>query len=112
MKGNETFKVAVRFMVNAAREAINYNGYAVEDIHLVIPHQANKRIIDAVAKKLNLPEEKVFVNVMKYGNTSAASIPIALDEAVQKKRIKKNDIILLTAFGAGFTWGSALIKWS
>tara|TARA_B100000959_G_scaffold207448_1_gene217652 strand:- start:287 stop:1285 length:999 start_codon:yes stop_codon:yes gene_type:complete len=112
MKGNETFKVAVRFMVNAAREAISYNDYTIEDINLVIPHQANKRIIDAVAKKLNLPEEKIFVNVMKYGNTSAASIPLALDEAVREKRIKKNDIVLLTAFGAGFTWGSAIIKWS
>ncbi len=111
MKGNETFKVAVRFMVNAAREAISYNDYTIEDINLVIPHQANKRIIDAVAKKLNLPEEKIFVNVMKYGNTSAASIPLALDEAVREKRIKKNDIVLLTAFGAGFTWGSAIIKW-
>ncbi|MDP7555542.1 MAG: 3-oxoacyl-[acyl-carrier-protein] synthase III C-terminal domain-containing protein, partial [Nitrospinota bacterium] len=112
MKGNETFKIAVRFMVNAAKEAISYNGYAIEDVNLIIPHQANKRIIDAVAKKLSLPKEKVFVNLMKYGNTSAASIPLALDEAVREKQIKKNDIILLTAFGAGFTWGSALIKWS
>ncbi len=112
MKGNETFKIAVRFMVNAAKEAITYNSYTIEDVNLIIPHQANKRIIDAVAKKLHLPEEKVFVNLMKYGNTSAASIPLALDEAVREKRIKKNDIILLTAFGAGFTWGSALIKWS
>ena len=112
MKGNETFKIAVRFMVNAAKEAISYNGYTIEDVNLIIPHQANKRIIDAVAKKLSLPKEKVFVNLMKYGNTSAASIPLALDEAVWGKQIKKNDIILLTAFGAGFTWGSALIKWS
>lgn len=111
MKGNETFKIAVRFMVNAAKEAIDHNGYTIEDINLIIPHQANKRIIDAVAKKLSLPEEKVFVNLMKYGNTSAASIPLALDEAVREKRIKKDDIILMTAFGAGFTWGSALIKW-
>lgn len=112
MKGNETFKVAVRFMVSATKEAINHNGFTMEDIKLVIPHQANKRIIDAVAKKLNLPREKVFMNLMKYGNTSAASIPIALDEAVLEKRIKKGDIVLLTAFGAGFTWGSAIIKWS
>ena len=112
MKGNETFKIAVRFMVNAAKEAISHNNYTIDDIKLIIPHQANKRIIDAVAKKLSLPEKKMFVNLKKYGNTSAASIPLALNEAVQEKRIKKDDIILLTAFGAGFTWGSALIKWS
>lgn len=112
MKGNEIFKVAVRFMVSAAREAISYNGLAIEDIDLFIPHQANKRIIDAVAKKLKLPEEKIFTNLMKYGNTSAASIPIALDEAVKEKRIKNGDIVLLTAFGAGLTWGSTIIKWS
>lgn len=112
MKGNEIFKVAVRFMVSAAREAISYNGLAIEDIDLFIPHQANKRIIDAVAKKLKLPEEKIFTNLMKYGNTSAASIPIALDEAVKEKRIKNGDIVLLVAFGAGLTWGSTIIKWS
>ncbi len=112
MKGNETFKVAVRSMVSSAKEAISYNHFTMEDINLLIPHQANKRIIDAVVKKLNLPIEKVFINLMKYGNTSAASIPIALDEAIKEKRIKNGDIVLLAAFGAGLTWGSAILKCS
>ncbi len=112
MKGNETFKVAVRLMVNAAKEALKYNDCKLEDINLLIPHQANKRIIDAVIKKLNLPEEKVFLNLSKYGNTSAASIPLALDEAARENKLKPGDILLLTAFGAGFTWGSSIIKWS
>lgn len=112
MKGNETFKIAVRFMAKAANEALSFNKLTLEDVSIFIPHQANQRIIDAVVKKLNFPKEKVFVNLMKYGNTSAASIPIALDEALRNKKIRKNDILLLTAFGAGLTWGSAIIKWS
>jgi 3-oxoacyl-[acyl-carrier-protein] synthase-3 len=112
MKGNETFKVAVRFMAKAAKEAISYNNLTLDDINIFIPHQANKRIVDAVAKKLNLPLKKVFINLMRYGNTSAASIPLALDEALQEKRIIKGDIVLLSAFGGGLTWGSSVIKWS
>jgi len=78
---------------------------------LLVPHQANDRIIQAIAKRLNLSSEKVFVNIHKYGNTSSASVPIALDEANRQGRIKENDLVLLDAFGSGFTWGSALIKW-
>ena len=111
MKGNSLFKIAVKNMIKAAREALTLNGYKVSDIDLLIPHQANKRIIDAVAESLNLPKEKVFVNIEKYGNTSAVSIPLALDEALKEGRIKEGDLILMVAFGGGLTWGSALIRW-
>jgi 3-oxoacyl-[acyl-carrier-protein] synthase-3 len=80
-------------------------------VSLLIPHQANIRIIEATAKRLKIPMSKVMVNIDRYGNTSAATIPIALDEAARRKRIKRGDLVLLDAFGAGFTWGSALIRW-
>jgi 3-oxoacyl-[acyl-carrier-protein] synthase-3 len=111
MNGNETFKGAVKAMTEAAREALIYNNYQPENIDLFIPHQANQRIIDAVAERLQIPTEKTFVNVDKYGNTSSASIPIALDEAIKQNKIKPGDLVLLASFGAGFTWGSALIRW-
>jgi len=111
MKGNETFKVAVRTLEELAARTINDNGLDPSQLSLLIPHQANLRIIQATAKRLNLPEEKVFVNIEKYGNTSAASIPIALDEAVHGGRVKDGDYILLEAFGGGLTWASALLKW-
>jgi 3-oxoacyl-[acyl-carrier-protein] synthase-3 len=111
MKGNSTFKVAVKNMSEAARESLASNGYKVSDIDLLIPHQANKRIIDAVAENLDVPKEKIFINIEKYGNTSAASIPLALDEALRGGRIKEGDLILMVAFGGGLTWGSALIRW-
>jgi len=111
MRGNETFKVAVNTLSEAIREVLKYNGLTPEDIKLFIPHQANSRIIQAVCKKLDLPMEKFKMNLDIYGNTSAASIPIALHEAVMEGRVADGDYILLEAFGGGLTWGSALIEW-
>jgi 3-oxoacyl-[acyl-carrier-protein] synthase III len=111
MKGKEVFKLAVRVMEEAARDILEQHGIAATQIGLVIPHQANLRIIDAIAQYLELPVERFFVNVDRYGNTSAASIPIALDEARKAGRIKPGDLTLLVAFGAGLTYGSALIRW-
>jgi 3-oxoacyl-[acyl-carrier-protein] synthase III len=111
MKGKEVFKLAVRVMEEAARDILEQHGLAATQIGLVIPHQANLRIIDAIAQYLELPVERFFVNVDRYGNTSAASIPIALDEARRAGRIKQGDLTLLVAFGAGLTYGSALIRW-
>jgi len=110
MRGNEVFKIAVRTMVESAKRVLEKAGLTSQDISLLIPHQANLRIINAIAQRLSLPEEKIFVNLDRYGNTSAASIPIALDEAVRSGRLKKGDVALLVAFGGGFTWGSCLIK--
>jgi len=111
MDGNKVFKIAVKSLEEAALKALEHNGVTGDDIDLLIPHQANDRIIQAIAKRLNLPPEKVFVNIHKYGNTSSASVPIALDEANRQNRIRENGLILLDAFGSGFTWGSALIRW-
>lgn len=111
MKGNSLFKIAIKNMSEVAREALSSNGYKISDVDILIPHQANKRIIDAVAENLKIPQEKIFINIEKYGNTSAASIPLALDEALKGGRIKKGDLILMVAFGGGLTWGSALIRW-
>lgn len=109
--GNEVFKVAVRSMEEAALAALKANGAEVSDIDLFVPHQANARIIYAVAQRLGLPKERIVVNIGRFGNTSAASIPIALDEAVRAGRLKPGDLLLLVAFGGGLTWGSALIRW-
>ncbi len=109
--GNEVFKVAVRAMEDAALTALKYNSLDISDIDLLVPHQANLRIINAVGQRLGLPEEKVCVNIQRYGNTSAASIPLALDEAVLAGRVKAGDLLLLCAFGGGLTWGSAVIRW-
>ena len=111
MKGNETFKVAVRTLEELATTTIERNGLDASQLSLLIPHQANLRIIQATAKRLGLSEEKVFINIDKYGNTSAASIPIALDEAVREGRCRKGEYTLLEAFGGGLTWGSALLRW-
>jgi len=111
MKGRELFKVAVRSMEEVCREVLNKAGVNPEDVALVIPHQANVRIINALAEKLNIPKEKVFVNIQKYGNTSAASIPIALHEAIKEGRIKRGDLILMTAMGGGLTWGAILLRY-
>ncbi|MFZ5906829.1 MAG: beta-ketoacyl-ACP synthase III [Nitrospirota bacterium] len=111
MKGNETFKVAVRTLEEIALTTLSRNGLDSSDLSLLIPHQANQRIIQATADRLKLPKDKVVMNLEKYGNTSAASIPIALDEAVRTGRIQEGDYILLEAFGGGLTWASALIKW-
>jgi 3-oxoacyl-[acyl-carrier-protein] synthase-3 len=111
MQGGETFKLAVKSMADAAEEALAEAGVAAEDIDLMIPHQANVRIIDAVVKRLHFPPEKVFVNIQRYGNTSAASIPIAIAEAAEQGRLKKGDRVLLAAFGGGFTWGASVMEW-
>ena len=111
MSGSEVFKSAVRLMADAATRAVCDVNLTCKDISLLIPHQANIRIINSVRKRIGLPEEKVYLNVEKYGNVSAASTIIALCEAVKEKRIKKGDIVVLVAFGAGFTWGSLVIKW-
>jgi len=111
MKGNETFKVAVRTLEELATKTLKDNNLDPSQLSLLIPHQANIRIIQATAKRLGLPMEKVFMNIEKYGNTSAASIPIALDEAVQTNRIKDGDYILFEAFGGGLTWASSLVRW-
>ena len=111
MKGKEVFKLAVRAMDEAAREILEQHGLHSDQIACVIPHQANLRIIESIAQYLELPLDRFFINVDRYGNTSAASIPLALDEARRTGRIKKGDITLLVAFGAGLTYGSALIRW-
>jgi 3-oxoacyl-[acyl-carrier-protein] synthase III len=111
MKGKEVFKLAVRAMDEAARDILEQHSIHPDQIGLVIPHQANLRIIEAISKYLNLPMDRFFVNVDRYGNTSAASVPLALDEARKAGRIKKGDYTLLVAFGAGLTYGSALIRW-
>ena len=109
--GNEVFKVAVRSMEEAAVAALKANGAEVSDIDLFVPHQANARIIYAMAQRLGLPRERLVVNIGRFGNTSAASIPMALDEAVRVGRLKPGNLLLLAAFGGGLTWGSALIRW-
>ena len=110
MKGNEVFKMAVNTLGRIADETLAANNFAKEDIDWLVPHQANTRIITATARKLKLPMDKVVVTVDTHGNTSAASVPLALDTAVRDGRIKKDDSVILEAFGGGFTWGSALLK--
>ena len=111
MNGREIFRIAVRWMEQSANIMLERHGLKPEDINLFIPHQANLRIIDALARTTKIPIDKFFVNLDRYGNTSAASIPIALHEARQKGCIQSGDYVLLVAFGAGLTWGSTLIKW-
>ena len=110
MNGKEVFKIAVRSMEEISRQAMAEAAVAIDQVSLVIPHQANKRIIVALAERLGVPMDRVVVNVDKYGNTSAASIPVALDEAKRQGRIKPGDILLFNAFGAGFAWGAAVVK--
>jgi len=111
MEGNDVFKHAVRSMEEAAVKALDANGLSASDLSLMIPHQANRRIIDATAKRLGLGADRLFTNLEKYGNTSSASIPIALDEANRQGLIKPGSKLLMVAFGGGFTYGSALINW-
>jgi len=111
MRGNETFKVAVRNMERAAREVLEAAGKTPEDIALVVPHQANQRILKAVGDRLGVSGDQLYSNLESYGNTSAASIPLALDEAVKKGRVNGGDLVLMLAFGSGLTWGSALLRW-
>lgn len=111
MDGNEVFKFAVRVMASAAEEAVRIAGLEKSDVDYLIPHQANIRIIEAARKRMGLSEDRVYVNLSKYGNMSAASIPVALDEAVNSGAIKAGDNVILVGFGAGLTWGSCLLKW-
>ena len=112
MRGNETFKVAVRNMERAAREVLDAADLKPESVKLVVPHQANIRILNAVAERLGVPESQMAINLDAYGNTSAASIPLALAEAVARGRVERGDVVLFLAFGSGLTWGSALVRWA
>jgi 3-oxoacyl-[acyl-carrier-protein] synthase III len=111
MAGREVFKAAVRSMAEAADQALMRAGLTGADIDLLIPHQANMRIIEATARYAGIPMEKVFVNVDRYGNMSSATIPVALDEAVEQGRLKAGDYVLMVAFGAGFTWAATVMRW-
>ena len=111
MKGKEIFKVAVKMLADCSLEALNKNGYALKDISWIVPHQANLRIIEALAKRLDFPMERVIVNIEDYGNTSAATVPTAFDRAVREGRIQRGDLVLFTVFGAGLTYGSALLRY-
>lgn len=111
MKGSELFKVAVRMFAESATTILDRHGYTAADVSLFIPHQANLRIIEAAVKRLGLPMERVFINLDRYGNTGAASIYVALEEAVSSGRVKPGDLVLLAAFGGGVTWGAALLRW-
>ncbi len=112
MDGPEVFKLAVPAMADATREALALAGLGLEDVDLFVPHQANARIIEAVAKRLGLDRSKVFVDIDRFGNTSAASIPIALCDAVAQGRVRQGDTLAFAAFGGGMTWGAAVIEWS
>ena len=111
MKGAEVFKVAVRMFAECTERILTRNGFTADDVTLFIPHQANLRIIEAAAKRVSLPMDRVFVNVDRYGNTGAASVYVAMEEALSGGRIKKGDLILIAAFGGGFAWGTALMRW-
>lgn len=111
MRGNELFKVAVRSLEEVSRRVLEQAGIAADELNLFIPHQANQRITDAVTARLGVDPNKVFSNISRIGNTSSASIPLCLDECVRAGRVKKGDLILMSAFGAGVTWGSVLIRW-
>jgi len=111
MKGNETFKVAVKTMEDSVNEVLTFNHVSTDDVDVFVPHQANIRILKAVAQRLKFPLEKTVVNLDRFGNTSAASIPLALDEAVLAGRVRQGNLVLLAAFGAGLTWASGLIRW-
>ncbi len=111
MAGNQLFKVAVRALADVTQEALAFNGLKSEDIDIMIPHQANTRIVEAAAKIINFPLEKIFLNIDKYGNTSSATIPIAIDEVQREGKVKAGDLMLLCSFGTGVTWGSAVIRW-
>jgi 3-oxoacyl-[acyl-carrier-protein] synthase-3 len=111
MRGNETFKIAVRSLAEVSQEVLALGNLSQQDVSWFIPHQANLRIIEAVGKRLEIPDGRTYVNIDRYGNTSSASIPIALDELNRAGRIAEDDVVLLSAFGAGLTWGAAAIRW-
>jgi 3-oxoacyl-[acyl-carrier-protein] synthase-3 len=109
--GRTVYKFAVKGMANVSAEILERNGFTGQDVKLFIPHQANKRIIEATAKRCQFTDDQMLINIDKYGNTTAATIPIGMDEALENHRLKKGDLLLLAAFGAGFSWGSILIRW-
>jgi len=111
IRANESVRVAVKRFAEAAEEAVAHNGVGFSDVKWIIPHQANSRMLQQVAKRLDVPFEKVYLTIEKYGNISSATIPIALDEAVRNGSITRGDLVVLTAFGGGLTWGSSLIRW-
>jgi len=111
MRGNETFKMAVRSLEDVCREVLSAAELTTDDVDWFIPHQANRRIIDAVGNRLGIDESRCFVNIERYGNTSAASIPIALDEAVRAGKVERGDVVLMAAFGAGLTWAGSVVRW-
>jgi 3-oxoacyl-[acyl-carrier-protein] synthase-3 len=111
MNGSNVFKHAVTRFPEVIMEALNKNGYTPSDINLLIPHQANLRISQFIQKTMKLSDDQVYNNIMRYGNTTAASVPIALSEAWQEGKVKEGDLLCLAAFGSGFTWASALIRW-
>ena len=112
MDGSDVFKFAVRVMANATNKALEDLNLNISDVDLIVPHQANIRIIDGAAKRLGVTTDKIYSNIKSFGNMSAASIPVALDEAVREARIKKGDLVVLVGFGGGLTWGSAVVRWS
>lgn len=112
MDGSEVFKFAIKAMVDSTEKVIEDAGFALDDIKMIIPHQANIRIIESAAKRLGIKTSKIFTNVHKYGNVSSASVPVALDEVVKGNMLKKGDYLVVVAFGGGLTWGSALIRWA
>ncbi len=111
MRGQETFKTAVRYFSDVCNETLERSGLTLDDVDVFIPHQANLRIIEAVAKRLKLSMEKVIVTINKYGNMSAATIPVALDESVREGKVRSGDNVLMAAFGGGLTWGAVLVEW-
>jgi 3-oxoacyl-[acyl-carrier-protein] synthase-3 len=111
MAGNQLFKVAVRALAEVSQEALDFNGLKSGDIDFMIPHQANTRIIEAAAKMINFPMDKVYLNIERFGNTSSATIPIALDEMNRSGKLKTGNLILMCSFGTGITWGGAVIRW-
>lgn len=111
MRGNETFKIAVKTMEEAIREAVAAQGLGIDDIDCLVPHQANIRILRAVGQRIGLSPDRIMINVDRYGNTSAASIPLALDEAVRNGTIKEGNVVVMAAFGAGLTWASGVMRW-
>jgi len=111
MNGSQVFKFAVKIMDSAVRHVLKDSGLTTDDVSLLIPHQANLRIMESAAQRLGIPMDRVYVNIDRYGNTSAASIPVALHEAWEAGRVKKGDTVVLVAFGGGLTWGSAVIRW-
>ena len=111
IRASDTVRVAVKYFAEAAEEAVSHNGCTFDDVKVIIPHQANLRILQQMAKRLKVPMEKIYLTIEKYGNISSSTVPIAFDEAIRDGTVQKDDLVVLTAFGGGLTWASALIRW-